>query len=464
MGITYLSLNWWVYRSSEPSTVARWWFQIFLIFTPIWGRFPIWLYNIFRMGWNHQEGRVLNGAQCRVLKQTHLLVASKVVPSSIPWALPSLWLDLCRMPWRPIMKRRSSFPGSLKKSFGCAYVKAMGCSKFRRHFCQSRGFFRWELGWKTLPTNFPDRGVVFCELPHSKDLFRGKYGDVKVVKRKSLPKMMQHFTYLEMVNKKNTYYISHVIYILHPHHILVTIFIYNLWIEYRNPHLWCHDLFPTDISRWCSIWAPCEVFQAVLVVFIGFFFHVRNHFAPEKHDSFSKHFFSRKKSDIYILGLNQHIWGGSLPKDPTPKMHFLCKNHKHPQVVLAATGKLPLSFSSGHWPAKSWRNVKKMAMQVSLACHFTILLPSGRQEVLSIPQEWLVGWLVGWSVGRSVGWLVGWLVGRSVGRLVGWLVGWRVWVWLDDSIQPMVKPVGLGPGALDSDLGSPENWIRDWDP
>ena len=24
---------------------TRWWFQIFFIFTPIWGRFPIWLYN-----------------------------------------------------------------------------------------------------------------------------------------------------------------------------------------------------------------------------------------------------------------------------------------------------------------------------------------------------------------------------------------------------------------------------------
>ena len=24
------------------------------IFTPIWGRFPFWLYNIFQMGWNHQ--------------------------------------------------------------------------------------------------------------------------------------------------------------------------------------------------------------------------------------------------------------------------------------------------------------------------------------------------------------------------------------------------------------------------
>ena len=26
-----------------PKTFTRWWFQIFFIFTPIWGRFPIWL-------------------------------------------------------------------------------------------------------------------------------------------------------------------------------------------------------------------------------------------------------------------------------------------------------------------------------------------------------------------------------------------------------------------------------------
>ena len=33
--------------------IARWWFQIFFIFIPTWGRFPFWL-NIFQMGWNHQ--------------------------------------------------------------------------------------------------------------------------------------------------------------------------------------------------------------------------------------------------------------------------------------------------------------------------------------------------------------------------------------------------------------------------
>ena len=33
--------------------ISRWWFQTFF-FTPTWGNDPIWLYNIFQMGWNHQ--------------------------------------------------------------------------------------------------------------------------------------------------------------------------------------------------------------------------------------------------------------------------------------------------------------------------------------------------------------------------------------------------------------------------
>ncbi len=36
------------------SSIPGWWFQTFFIFTPIWGRFPFWLYNIFQLGWNHQ--------------------------------------------------------------------------------------------------------------------------------------------------------------------------------------------------------------------------------------------------------------------------------------------------------------------------------------------------------------------------------------------------------------------------
>ena len=39
--------------------VPRWWFQIFFIFTPTWGRFPFWLI-FFRWveSWNHQLGTV----------------------------------------------------------------------------------------------------------------------------------------------------------------------------------------------------------------------------------------------------------------------------------------------------------------------------------------------------------------------------------------------------------------------
>ena len=32
---------------------ARWWFQIFFMFTPTWGKIPA-LTNIFQMGWNHR--------------------------------------------------------------------------------------------------------------------------------------------------------------------------------------------------------------------------------------------------------------------------------------------------------------------------------------------------------------------------------------------------------------------------
>ena len=32
--------------------ITGWWFQIFFIFTPTWGRFPFWLK--FLMGWKHQ--------------------------------------------------------------------------------------------------------------------------------------------------------------------------------------------------------------------------------------------------------------------------------------------------------------------------------------------------------------------------------------------------------------------------
>ena len=69
-----ISSHWWWLEIPEPCEkqsqtprfwrlqwfLARWWFQICFIFTPIWGRFPIWLIilYIFQLGWNHQLVRV----------------------------------------------------------------------------------------------------------------------------------------------------------------------------------------------------------------------------------------------------------------------------------------------------------------------------------------------------------------------------------------------------------------------
>ncbi len=47
-----------------PGSKARWWFQLFFIFTPIWGRFPIWLI-FFQRGCNHQ----LEGLELKVSMQ-----------------------------------------------------------------------------------------------------------------------------------------------------------------------------------------------------------------------------------------------------------------------------------------------------------------------------------------------------------------------------------------------------------
>ena len=43
----------------KPSSITGWWFQTFFIFTPTWGNDPIWLINIFQMGWNHHLDKML---------------------------------------------------------------------------------------------------------------------------------------------------------------------------------------------------------------------------------------------------------------------------------------------------------------------------------------------------------------------------------------------------------------------
>ena len=39
------------FGNSLSTKIPGWWFQLCFIFTRIWGRFPIWLYYIFQMGW-----------------------------------------------------------------------------------------------------------------------------------------------------------------------------------------------------------------------------------------------------------------------------------------------------------------------------------------------------------------------------------------------------------------------------
>ena len=49
-------------NSAEASDMewirTGWWFQICFILTPTWGNDPIWLTNIFQMGWNHQLEKI----------------------------------------------------------------------------------------------------------------------------------------------------------------------------------------------------------------------------------------------------------------------------------------------------------------------------------------------------------------------------------------------------------------------
>ena len=42
-----------------PNLMTRWWFPIFFIFTPFWGRFPIWPIFFRWVEWNHQPDEIL---------------------------------------------------------------------------------------------------------------------------------------------------------------------------------------------------------------------------------------------------------------------------------------------------------------------------------------------------------------------------------------------------------------------
>ena len=41
--------------AKNGGTISRWWLNRFFYFHPLnWENNPIWLYNVFQMGWNHQ--------------------------------------------------------------------------------------------------------------------------------------------------------------------------------------------------------------------------------------------------------------------------------------------------------------------------------------------------------------------------------------------------------------------------
>ena len=150
---------------------------------------------------------------------------------------------------------------------------------------------------------FPWQRCIFCELPHSKDLFRGKYGDVKVVKRKSLPKMMQHFTYLEMVNKNihitysmlYTYYIHIIYYSL----FLYTIFTYSIETLIYDAMI-CSNRHLSVMQHLGSMWS----FQAVWW-FHRHLFHVRTILLQKNMTHFQSIFFPGKKATfIYLVWIS----------------------------------------------------------------------------------------------------------------------------------------------------------------
>ena len=57
-----ISTRWGVGTCTNQNKKTRWWFQIFFIFTPIWGRFQFWLI-FFRPGWNHQPEKIFKKQQ-----------------------------------------------------------------------------------------------------------------------------------------------------------------------------------------------------------------------------------------------------------------------------------------------------------------------------------------------------------------------------------------------------------------
>ena len=83
---------------------TRWWFQICFMFTPIWGRWSMWLYiyNIFQMGWKHQLENMRSHDFCFARKGCHFWqrVWNALDAWFHTWGFTCVWVVYCTVPPR----------------------------------------------------------------------------------------------------------------------------------------------------------------------------------------------------------------------------------------------------------------------------------------------------------------------------------------------------------------------------
>ena len=80
-------------QEHEPNTLASWWFQIFFIFIPIWGRWTHFDKHIFQMGWNHQHPWF----DPKKIPMDEPLMFTRKLTSWLPWTDFFAWAELGRM-------------------------------------------------------------------------------------------------------------------------------------------------------------------------------------------------------------------------------------------------------------------------------------------------------------------------------------------------------------------------------
>ena len=100
---------------------TTWWFQICFIFTPTWGRFPIWLYNIFQRGWKQPTSYKLSvpniGHGCKEFLKGKLMIHSDYATRNTDLT-PELVDAIHSSTWTPgkiLSLKQTSFPNKTTK-------------------------------------------------------------------------------------------------------------------------------------------------------------------------------------------------------------------------------------------------------------------------------------------------------------------------------------------------------------